>query len=147
MNKPVTTGRITRWLLLLQEFNITIVDRPGKENLVADFISQIPQDNNDISVNDNFPDKHLFAVVVKTPWFVDTTSYLATGRFPAHLSSPQKRRIVQQSAYYSWVGRDIFYTSYDMIIRRCVWEDEILDILQACHDWPCGGHFSDKRMT
>jgi hypothetical protein len=30
MNKPVTTGRITRWLLLLQEFNITIVDRPGK---------------------------------------------------------------------------------------------------------------------
>ena len=31
MNKPITTGRITRWLLLLQEFNITIVDRPGKE--------------------------------------------------------------------------------------------------------------------
>ena len=30
MNKPVTNGRITRWLLLLQEFNITILDRPGK---------------------------------------------------------------------------------------------------------------------
>jgi hypothetical protein len=35
MNKPITNGRITRWLLLLQEFNITIVDMPGKENLVA----------------------------------------------------------------------------------------------------------------
>ena len=30
MNKPITNGRITRWLLLFQEFNITIVDRPGK---------------------------------------------------------------------------------------------------------------------
>jgi hypothetical protein len=26
MNKPVTDDRVTRWLLLLQEFNITIID-------------------------------------------------------------------------------------------------------------------------
>jgi hypothetical protein len=74
MNKPVTTGRITRWLLLLQEFNITIVDRPGKENVVADFLSRIPQDSTDTLVDDNFPDEHLFAVAVKTPWFADTTN-------------------------------------------------------------------------
>ena len=30
LNKPFTNGRITRWLLLLQEFNITILDRPEK---------------------------------------------------------------------------------------------------------------------
>ena len=30
MNKPVTNGRVTIWLLLLQEFNITVLDRPGK---------------------------------------------------------------------------------------------------------------------
>lgn len=29
MNKPITNVRITRWLLLLQEFNITVIDRPG----------------------------------------------------------------------------------------------------------------------
>jgi hypothetical protein len=147
MNKPVTTGRITRCLLLLQEFNITIVDQPGKENLVADFLSRIPQDSSDILVNDNFPNEHMFAVAVKTPWFADIENYLATGRLPAHLSPPQKKRIVQQSAYYSWVGSDIFYTSPDMIIRRCVREDEIPNILQVCHDGPCRGHFSDKRMA
>jgi hypothetical protein len=128
MKKTVTTGRITRWLLLLQEFNITIVDRPGKENVVADFLSRIPQDSTDIPVNDNFPDENLFAVAVKTPWFADTANYLATGRLPAHLSTPQKKRIIQQSAYYSWVGSDLFYTSPDMIIRRCVREYEIPDI-------------------
>jgi hypothetical protein len=26
MNKPITNGRVTRWLLLLQEFNIIVLD-------------------------------------------------------------------------------------------------------------------------
>lgn len=38
MNKPLTSSRVTRWLLLLQEFNITIVDRPGKSNVVAYYL-------------------------------------------------------------------------------------------------------------
>lgn len=29
-NKPITNGRVTRWLIFLQEFNITIKDQPGK---------------------------------------------------------------------------------------------------------------------
>lgn len=29
-NKPVTNGRVTRWLILLQEFDIKIKGRPGK---------------------------------------------------------------------------------------------------------------------
>jgi hypothetical protein len=39
MNKPITNGRVTRWLLLLQEFNITVLDRPGKDNVEANFLS------------------------------------------------------------------------------------------------------------
>ena len=27
MNKPITNARVTRWLLILQEFDISIVDR------------------------------------------------------------------------------------------------------------------------
>jgi len=38
-NKPITNGRVTHWLLLLQEFDITIRDQLGKENLVANFLS------------------------------------------------------------------------------------------------------------
>jgi len=32
-----------------------------------------------------------------------------------------------------------------MHIKRCVREDEIFDILKACHDRPCGRHFIDHR--
>eukprot|EP00253_Pinus_taeda_P008113 PITA_08113 len=67
-NKPVTNDRITRWLILLQEFDITIKDRPGKENPVADFLSRMPKPVDAAIVEDQFPDEHLFAVAVQTPW-------------------------------------------------------------------------------
>lgn len=35
-------------------------------------------------------------------------------------------------------------TRPDFLIRCCVCEDEIYDILKACHDKPCGVHFTDK---
>jgi hypothetical protein len=39
MNNPITNGRVTRWLILLQIFKITILDKPGKENVIVDFLS------------------------------------------------------------------------------------------------------------
>jgi len=33
------------------------------------------------------------------------------------------------------------------LIRKCVRADEIIYILKACQDEPCGGHFSIKRAT
>ena len=98
MNKPITNGRVTRWLLLLQEFNITIIDKPGKENVVADFLSRINIGSDDLPINDDFPDEHLFAVSTHAPWFADIANYLATGKLPSHLSPHLKRRIIQQSA-------------------------------------------------
>ena len=74
-------------------------------------------------------------------------NYLATRKFPSHLSPHEKHKIITQSANYSWVGHELFCTDPNLIIRRCVQEDEILEILRSCHDGPCGGHFSDKRTT
>jgi hypothetical protein len=32
-------------------------------------------------------------------------------------------------------------------MRRCIREDEVFEILKACHDEPCGGHFATKRTN
>jgi hypothetical protein len=146
MNKPITNARVTRWLLLLQEFDITIVDRPGKENVVADFLSRLTV-NDDNPVDDSFPDEYLFAVSAHSPWYADIANYLVAGKLPSHLSYREKKSIVHQSARYSWIGGYLFNTGPDQEIRRCVREDEVYDILKACHDGPCGGHFADKRTT
>ena len=67
-NKPITNGRVTCWLILLQEFDITIRDRPRMENLVADFLSRDQRTDNVVVVEDQFPDEHLFSMTIKTPW-------------------------------------------------------------------------------
>ena len=56
MNKSITNGKNIRWLILLQEFNITILDRPRKQNTVVDFLSRIQNNNNNTLVKDVFPD-------------------------------------------------------------------------------------------
>eukprot|EP00253_Pinus_taeda_P001793 PITA_01793 len=147
MNKRVTNGRVTRWLLLLQEFNITVLDRPGKQNTVADFLSRIQNTNDDSPVEDKFPDEYLFAVTTKAPWYADIANYLVTGKLPPHLFPNEKRKIIQESSNYSWISNELFKTWLGCVIKRCVREDGMPDILKACHDEPCGGHFADKRTA
>ena len=90
MNKYMISGRVTRWILLFQEFNITIIDKPWKENPVVYFLSRITQDNENIPVDDDFPDEHLFVFVVKMPCFADIANYLATSKIPVHLPKHEK---------------------------------------------------------
>jgi hypothetical protein len=101
MNKPITNGRITRWLLLMHEFNITIIDRPGKENIISYFLSRNQNGSEIDPANDSFPDEHLFSISTNSPWFTDIENYLATTKFPQHLSSQEKQKIVKLNANYS----------------------------------------------
>lgn len=132
-------------MILLQEFNITIKDWPGKENPVADFLSRMPKEINAAAVEHQFPDEHLFAVAVQTPWYADVANYLVVGKLPKHLTPNERKQIVQKSTRFSWIGGYLFDTGADMHIRRCVQEDEIFDILKASHYGPCGGHFAEHR--
>ena len=102
MNKPNVNARIIRWLLLLQQFDLTIVDKPGKENVVANFLSRLDLPaGEEGTVDDQMPDEHLFAITVLSPWFSDIANYLVSAQFPPHLSSKEKSRIVRKSAPFT----------------------------------------------
>ena len=116
MNKSITNGRVTRWLLLLQEFNITILDRPGKQNRVVDFLSRIQNIKDNTPVEDKIPDEYLFAITTQTPWFADIANYLVTVKLPSHLHSREKKIIIQLSARYSWITNELYKTGLDLII-------------------------------
>ena len=53
VNKPCATGRITRWMLILLEFDFTVVVRPGKKHLMADHMSHIPNGEPPIGIDDD----------------------------------------------------------------------------------------------
>ena len=98
MNKPITHRRVTIWLLLLQEFNITIIDRPDKENQVAGFLSRINTSCENVSIVYFFPDENLFSISIQSPWFADIANYLSSGNLPPHFSSREKRQVINKSA-------------------------------------------------
>lgn len=71
VNKTTISGKLARWLLLVQIFNITIVDKLGKANVLANFLSKLHLPNNPTTIDDSFPNEHLFPLVTQNPLYVD----------------------------------------------------------------------------
>ena len=98
-------------------------------------------------VDDQMPYEHLFAIPILSQWFVDIVNYLVSTQFPPHLSSKEKSKIVRKSAPFTWIGGNLFKLDPYQILRRCVREEEVFDILLTYHYGSCGGHFAAKRTS
>lgn len=81
--------RLIRWILLLQEFDLEIMDRKGTENQVADHLSRLENPKREaddkIVINESFPDEQLFVVKGEVPWFADYVNYLVSKMVPSDL--------------------------------------------------------------
>ena len=74
LSKQDIKPRLTRWILLCQEFNLTIKNKKGVENVVADHLSRlVPKStSNGLPIGDSFPDEQHFALV-HCPWYAIKT--------------------------------------------------------------------------
>eukprot|EP00253_Pinus_taeda_P001691 PITA_01691 len=98
-------------------------------------------------VDDQLPDENLFSISVLFPWFADIAKYLVSAQFPPNLSSKEKSNIGRKSTPFTWIGGKLFKLGPYQILRRCVREEEVFDILLTYHGGPCGGHFTAKRTS
>ena len=77
---------------MLQEFDSEIRDKKGNENVVADHLSRLVEEETRegstklVPINENFPDEQLMNVGVNDPWYADIVNYLANGIIPADLN-------------------------------------------------------------
>ncbi|KAK1654042.1 hypothetical protein QYE76_071847 [Lolium multiflorum] len=76
MTKKDAKPRLIRWVLLLQEFDLHIIDRKGADNPVADNLSRLENIAYDpVPVNDSFPNEQLAVIKVssrESPWSWDS---------------------------------------------------------------------------
>ncbi|GJT35786.1 reverse transcriptase domain-containing protein [Tanacetum coccineum] len=147
--KKDSKARLLRWVLLLQEFTFKVIDTKGAENLAADHLSRLENPYENVldpkEVNEKFPLETLNMVTFRgdssTPWFADYANYHAGNFIVKGMSSQQKNKFFKDVKHYFWDDPYLFKICADQMIRRCVAGQEALDILEACHSGPTGGHY------
>nr|GEW66449.1 hypothetical protein [Tanacetum cinerariifolium] len=152
LNKQDTKLRLLRWVLLLQEFDITILDKKGSENLVANHQSRLENPHKNVlenkDINENFPLETLGSLSSdSTSWFADIANFHAENFIKKGLTSQQKKKIFKDVKHYFWDDPYLFRICVDQIIRRCVHGQKSFDILKACHEGPTGGHHGDNLIV
>nr|GFA27960.1 reverse transcriptase domain-containing protein [Tanacetum cinerariifolium] len=115
--KKDAKARLLRWILLLQEFDFKVIDTCGAKNYAADHLSCLEN-----------PYENIF-----DPKEINKT-------FPLE-SLNKKQKFFKDARHYFWDDPYLFRTCADQIIRRCVAGKEAIDILNACHSGPIGGHY------
>ncbi|GKE39739.1 reverse transcriptase domain-containing protein [Tanacetum coccineum] len=127
---------------------IRIRDKKGAENLAADHLSRLENtykgDLVEMEMNDNFTHECLNMIDLKNdnepPWFADIANKLVGNVLIRGMSSQQKKKFFKDIRHYFWDDPYLFRICADQIIRRCMDGKEAMDILEACHHGPTGGH-------
>jgi len=130
--KKDTKPRLLRWILLLQEFEMEIVDKKGIENGAADHLSI----EEPIPIDDLMPKEQLMvikffggsycgkefhqlnAVEGRSPWYADHVNYLACGVEPPNLTSYEKKKFFSDIHHYYWDEPYLYTLSKDKILQE-----------------------------
>ncbi|GJS61366.1 reverse transcriptase domain-containing protein [Tanacetum coccineum] len=150
MTETETNYTTTEKEMLAVEFDFKVIDTKGAENYAADHLSHLENPYENVfdpkEINETFPLETLNTVTShdnqSTPWFADIANYHARNFLIKGMSTQQKKKFFKDVKHYFWDDPYLFPTCADQIIRRCVFGQEALEILKACHEGPTGGHHS-----
>ncbi|XP_019257811.1 PREDICTED: uncharacterized protein LOC109236034 [Nicotiana attenuata] len=109
--------RLLRWIRFLQEFDLEIKDRKGSENQVADHLSRL--------------ENPLTEILDIQEEFPDEHNFSVAA-------------VVNKPPWFADIAN---YLAGDDIIKRCVPETEMNNIISHCHDGAVGGHYGGRRTT
>ena len=88
-----------RWVLLLQEFDLVIRDKKGSENVVADHLLRLVNEevtSKQAEIREAFPDESLFKVNER-PWFADMANFKAARIVPKDLTWQQRKKFLHDA--------------------------------------------------
>ncbi|KAL3690616.1 hypothetical protein R1sor_016925 [Riccia sorocarpa] len=94
----------------------------------------------DTSPKDNF----LFLITDVTTednWIMQFKSYLLTQQFPLGLPMNYWGSFEFAAASFRLLEGDLYRVGRDLVQRRCVFPEEVYNVVRSCHSDPSGGHF------
>ena len=104
VNKQALTGRLARWMLLLQEFDFQIHHRSGVQHAVTGYLSRLDSREPTDLMYDDLPYADLFRLTTPpTPdenedeWINDMNQFLSIDLPPDHLPLDAQKRLAASS--------------------------------------------------
>ena len=128
-------------------------DKKGSENLVTDHLSKLDQDglkkhDDGVPINEIFYGEHLLNVASKElPWFTDIINCLVSGVLPYGMDYRQRKKILYDCKFYYWKEPVLYKRCAEGLIRRCIPQDEVQDVLKHCHSLEVDGHFGASKTA
>ena len=100
------------------------------------------------SIDDSFPDEFILVLHhFVTPWFADFVNYLTGGVLSNDLSYQKKKRFLYKVRQYLWEEPFLYKIGGDGLIRYCIPDLEVHDILSQCHDSVYEGHYGPTKTV
>jgi hypothetical protein len=105
VNKRNPSGRLTRWLLLMEEFDIDIVHRPGRRHGNVDGLTRAYEGVGDVS------DAVIMSINAEEApeEYREIIQYLDGMRFPDGATKAIRTRIAHKSRNYSMIGNQLYF--------------------------------------
>ncbi|CAA7048893.1 unnamed protein product [Microthlaspi erraticum] len=139
--KKDTKPRLLRWILLLQEFDIEVVDKKGVENGVADHLSRMRVEDM-IPINDSMPEEQLMAIMI-----LKEMNFMVSGEVPSSFDAYKRKKFFKDARHYYWDEPYLYKRGPDSIYRRCIAEEDVQGVLEHCHGSAYGGHFATFKTA
>ena len=94
LTQRVIEGKISRWIVVLQEFDLDFVSTKSKKSLVfVELISELPVESGDVVPEESPIRGDMFLITSTDPWYRDILIYLQTLKCPTSASHDDHRRI------------------------------------------------------
>nr|XP_016456863.1 PREDICTED: uncharacterized protein LOC107780800 [Nicotiana tabacum] len=128
-----------------------IRDQKGTKNEVADHLSWLENHEHveeGGQINETFPDEQLFYITHDpAPWYADYVNYLVSGVLPPEIQSEAKKRFLHDVNFYYWDELFLYRQCADQLIRKCIPEKKVEQVLYDSYASPYGGHHGGDRTT
>ena len=91
----------------MQEFDYSVIHRPGQEHAIADYLSRLPHGEVPTEQIDDLPDSDLFSVDLlnlEDSWIEDMTQFLNSGLPPEHTLVVQRKKMAWRSRSFEVIN-------------------------------------------